>query len=245
MKKPILAIIMMIALIIYANSSMASDIVTITYPDGTVVQMSVEEYPILLRNSLTGTAPQPDDPGTTTAVPWPTYTLTRYPLEPILKLEATSGADDEFTGVFSIEEVLEYKRVMAYLGPSRNYAETAAYKPNKMARADGLFIEGSYVFVDMNYPSVGVRRTYFSKGTFKSTGSVPEVTLIGYPAVTTQSIDARYGPGYIYDPFPEASIAAGTALTVFFEEDGYVFAEYEAGSELVRAWIVADSVAPQ
>jgi hypothetical protein len=245
MKKPILAIIMMIVLLIPVNSPLASDTVTITYPDGTIVQMSVEDYLSVFMNISPDSTAETGNPDTTAAVPWPTYTLTKYPLAPKLELEATSGADDEFTGVFSIEEELEYKRVMAYLGPSRNYAETAAYKPDKMARTDGLFIEGSYVFVDMNYPSVGVRRTYFTRGTFKSTGSVPEVTLIGYPAVTTQSTEARYGPGSIYDPFPEASVAAGTALTVFFEEDGYVFAEYEAGFELVRAWIDAGGVAPR
>ena len=82
---------------------------------------------------------------------------------------------------------------MAYLGPSRHYAETDAYKPYKMASVKGLFIEGSYIFVDLNYPSVGVRRTYFSRSKFQNTSSVPEVTLIGYPAVTTQSAQARYG----------------------------------------------------
>lgn len=159
------------------------------------------------------------------SIPWPTKTLTKYKLEPKL--------------------LKETERIMAYLGPSKNYAETGAYKPYKMARVDGLFIEGSYVLVDLNYPSVGVRRTYFTRGKFKNTSDVPEITLIGYPAETMQSVQARYGPGLIYDPFPEADVGPNTPLTIFFEEDGYVFAEYKPGSKLVRSWINADSVTPK
>ena len=129
--------------------------------------------------------------------PWPTYaSLSKHSLDPVLLEES--------------------KRVMGYLGPSRNYRETDAYKPYKMARTDGLFIEGNYVFVDMNYPSVGVRRTYFTRGVFKSVSGVPEVTLEAHPAVTTRDVLPRYGPGMTYDPFPEARVTSGTALTVFF-----------------------------
>ena len=159
------------------------------------------------------------------AVPWPAYHLVTYPLEPVLLEEA--------------------KRVMGYLGPSRNYAETDAFKPYKMQRTDGLFIEGNYVFVDMNYPTVGVRRVYFTRGVFRSTASVPEVSLIGYPATTTQSVSARYGPGMIYDPFPDADAETGHPLTVFFAESGYVFAEYQVGLEAVRAWIDERYVTPE
>ena len=126
----------------------------------------------------------------------------------------------------------------------RNYAESGAYKPYKTSRIDGLFIEGGYIFVEISYPSVGLRRLYFSTGKLKGTGSVPSITLDGYPAVTTASVSARYGPGGQYDPYDNASVGANTSLTVFFEENGYVFAEYEAGFQLVRAWINANSVAP-
>ncbi len=158
-------------------------------------------------------------------VPWQTMTFIKYPLEPVL--------------------LAETQRRMGYLGPSKKYMESAAYKPYKMARAEGLFIEGDYVFVDMYYTSVGVRRTYFTRSTFHSTSNVPQVTLTGYPAVTTQNAEALYGPGAIYDLFPEASVGPDTALTVFFEEDGYVFSEYTVGSQLVRAWIDVNSVAPR
>ncbi len=163
---------------------------------------------------------------TPAAIPWPSYILPRYSLNPIYP-------DDKIT------------RVQARTGPSKNYSEAGAYKTLKMSRTDGLFVEGTYVLVDMNYPTVGVRRVYFPKGTFHNTYTVPETTLAGYPAVTTQAVSPRYGPGFIYDPFPEAAVAAGTSVTVFFEENGYVFAEYEAGFQLLRAWINAADVTPE
>ncbi len=245
MKRLILTSIVVMILFIPLISSLANEMVTITYPDGTIVEMSLEDYLSLFMNKSPASAAENDGQHTTAEIPWPTYTLTKYPLKPKYAEEYITTWFVDLTGKFTSYEEWEAYRVMAYLGPSRNYAETAAYKPYKMSRTDGLFIEGSYVFVDMNYPSVGVRRTYFQRSAFESTYDVPEVTLIGYPAVTTQSVNARYGPGAVYDPFPEASVAANTALTVFFEEAGYVFAEYETGFKPVRAWIDAGSVAPQ
>ena len=97
----------------------------------------------------------------------------------------------------------------------------------------------------MNYPSVGVRRTYFRRSIFTDTSEIPEITLEGYPAITTKNVEARYGPGSTYNRFSNADVGPNTKLTVFFEEDGYVFAEYTPGFELVRAWIPADSVIPK
>ncbi len=224
MKKLALAAALIIALLLPAISMAEDNMVTVTYPAGTIVQMSVETYQSLfLGGASTGAGDTADTQEQ--AVPWPTYVLNEVPLEPVIKWEAY--------------------RIMAYLGPSRNYAETDSYKPYKFSHTYGLFIEGSYVFVDMNYPSVGVRRTYFTRGAFESTSDVPEITLIGYHAETTESVLPRYGPGAIYDPFPDASVAAGTPLTIYFEESGYVFAEFEAGFQLVRAWIEAGSVTPE
>ena len=106
--------------------------------------------------------PEPTTEPTPEPEPWPTYTLTRYSLNPIYP-------DDKVT------------RVQARTGPSKNYSEAGAYKTLKMSRTDGLFVEGSYVLVDMNYPTVGVRRVYLPKGAFHNTYTVPETTLPGYP----------------------------------------------------------------
>jgi hypothetical protein len=45
--------------------------------------------------------------------------------------------------------------------------------------------------------------------------------------------------------YPESSINVNMALTVFFEENGSVFAEFEAGIKLVRAWIDKNNVSPK
>ena len=163
--------------------------------------------------------PQPT-PG---PVPWPTYTLKTYKL--------------------TVADTTSNK--MSYSGPSKNYSEAGSYVPSVMARTDGLFVEDRYVLVDMNYTSIGLRRVYFRCGIFKSTYNVPEATLTRYPAVTTGEVTAWYGPGTKYNEFPEASLGADASITVFFEEDGYVFAEYETAFQLVRAWIDAGCVVPE
>lgn len=232
MVKRILAAVLalVVVLLVFPADIAATDsMVTVTYPDGTVVQMTLQAYLAMMgggaSSSTTSTAPvetqAPDE------VPWPTYNLVKYPLE--------------FENIVRVES----SREQSYAGPSRNYAETGAYKPYKTSRLNGLFKEGTYIFVEINYPSVGLRRLYFNRGAMENTSGVPEVTLVGYPAVTTEAVSAWYGPGGQYDPFENASVGANTKLTVFFEENGYVFAEYEASFQLVRAWISANSVKPE
>lgn len=126
-------------------------------------------------------------------------------------------------------------------GPSRTYHGAGAYKTYKMTSTQALFTEGSYVLVDLSYTTVGNRRVYFSTNAFYSMKGVPEATLTGYAAHTLAELTPRFGPSASYDPFDEASIPSGTALSVFFEENGWVFAEFECELGYVRAWIpVAD-----
>ena len=223
-----LVLIFTLALLIVPAATVAEDsMVTVTYPDGTVVEMSLEAYLAMMAGGSSSST-EAEEPAQTTAsdeTPWPTYNLVKHSLNPVIKWESY--------------------RAQSYSGPSRNYSQVGAYKPYKISRADGLFIEGSYVLVDMNYTTVGVRRVYFTRGTFHSTSGVPEITLNGYPAVTTESVLPRYGPGGVYDPYEDASVGPNTKLTVFFEEGGYVFAEFEASFQLVRAWIKASSVEPE
>lgn len=228
MKTRILAVFLAVAFIlsvVLAANATGTTMVTVSYPDGTTVEMTLEAFQAsFLSNSSTTTTPTVTaDTETEVAVPWPSYTLTKYKLK--------------------IADMATAKQ--AYSGPSRNYTEAGSYLTSKITRTDGLLIEGSYVLVEMNYSSVGLRRLYFSRGVFKNSYDVPEVSLIGYPAVTTQSVSAWYGPGPMYSAFEGANVGANTQLSVFFEENGYVFAEYEAGFQLVRAWINANSVKPK
>ncbi len=232
MKKRVLATVLVIVLILssgLAANATEPTMVTIKNPDGTSIEMTLEAFiATFVQNS---SIPATSTPTTTTAtvaedtsdtVPWPSYTLTKYKL----RIADTSTAK------------------MTFSGPSKNYTEAGSYLTSKITRTDGLLVEGSYVLVEMNYTTVGLRRVYFSRGVFKNSYDVPEVSLRGYPAVTTKSVSAWYGPGPMYCAFEGANVGANTELSVFFEENGYVFAEYEAGFQLVRAWINANSVKP-
>ncbi|MEG2950807.1 MAG: hypothetical protein RR946_08950 [Clostridia bacterium] len=157
--------------------------------------------------------------------PWPTenyqkYTLYAYPLP-------------------------EDERVQSRCGPSRNYHGAGAYKTYKMTSTNALFVEDGYVLVDLDYTTVGKRRVYFLPKDFEGVGNVPTVTLSSYPAKTTKKLVPTFGPGSQYDSFKEAAIASGTSLSVFFEEDGWVFAEFDCKLGLVRAWIPVNQVAAQ
>lgn len=136
----------------------------------------------------------------------------------------------------------EDQRVQSRCGPAKTYHGAGGYKTYKMTSTDALFIEGSYMLVDLDYTTVGRRRVYFPVSAFSGTQNVPEVSLSGIAACTTSDLIPTFGPGTEYDTFDEAAITSGTALSVFFEEDGWVFAEFACALGSVRAWIPADQV---
>jgi hypothetical protein len=136
----------------------------------------------------------------------------------------------------------EDQRVQSRCGPAKTYHGAGAYKTYKMTSTNALFIEGSYMLVDMNYTTVGHRRVYFPVNAFSGTNNVPQVTLNATTAYTIADLIPTFGPGVDYDPFDEAAITAGTAVDVFFEENGWVFAEFECALGRVRAWIPTDQI---
>jgi len=159
----------------------------------------------------------------TDAKPWPEVEYTRYPIS-IVPL----GTDE---------------RVQSRCGPAKTYHGAGAYKTYKMISTEALFVEGSYVLVDLDYQTVGKRIVYFPASAFRSVRGVPEASLSSVSAYAAESLIPTFGPGYDYDTFDEAEIAAGTSLGVFFEESGWVFAEFECALGVVRAWMPAGSVA--
>jgi len=110
---------------------------------------------------------------------------------------------------------------------------------------EALFIEDGYAYVEMTYSTVDRRRLYFATKIFESLSGVPEKKLTGYPAETTAPITPRFGPGNRYDDFEEAAIRSGKKVKVFFEEDGWVFAEFDTSKlGTIRAWLPAEDVKP-
>ena len=134
------------------------------------------------------------------------------------------------------------KRVQSRCGPGKDYHGAGGYKTYKVTSTAALFAEGSYMLVDLQYTTVGHRRVYFLTSAFTGTGDVPDVSLSGYAAYTKAAQTPVFGPGGDYDVFTEAAIPSGTALSVYFEEDGWVFAEFTCELGAVRAWIPAAQV---
>lgn len=141
----------------------------------------------------------------------------------------------------------ESDRHQSFLGPnSKSYNGAGAYKPYKVTSATALFRENNYVLVDMSYSTVGRRCVYFRSYSLTNS-SVEEVNLTPYPAKTISQIQPYYGPGTIYDIQSDSNknavtISAGTSLSVFFEMNGWVFAEYQCTLGLTRGWLPADQV---
>lgn len=142
----------------------------------------------------------------------------------------------------SIRPLAQDERVQSRCGPARTYHGAGAYKTYKMLSTDALFVEDGYVLVDLSYQTVGRRILYFPVSAFYNVNGVPTVTLDSVTAYTAADVIPTFGPGGEYDTFDEAAVASGTRLAVFFEEDGWVFAEFESGLGTVRAWIPVEDV---
>ena len=142
-------------------------------------------------------------------------------------------------------------RIQSRLGPSKDYCGGGAYKPYKTTSLYALFSENGYVFVDMDYSTVWHRRLYFPiSKVYNLESSMQSKQWRGYAATTTVDITPSFGPGFDYDLFDSAPLAAGNHVTVFFEENGYVFAEFNTTvsdtkstrEETIRCYLPADKV---
>lgn len=167
-----------------------------------------------------------DDTSDSALAPWPEMTYAQYSV--------------------SVIPLPDDKRYQSRVGPSGTYAGGGAYKTYKIEYCDALFIEGNYVYVELCYTTVGTRRLYFQKSAFQSLYDVPQENLTGHRAVLTSATTARFGPGMRYDDFKEAALSANTPLTVFFSENGWVFAEFSCTKlGVVRGWLPAELVQAQ
>lgn len=172
---------------------------------------------------FTGNTPTPVVSANATPAPnWPPITYQQWPV--------------------SAYPLPEDQRVQSRCGPAKTYHGAGGYKTYKMTSTNALFIEGSYMLVDLDYTTVGRRRVYFPISAFSDTQNVPQVSLSATPAYTTADLIPTFGPGMEYDTFDEAAISSGTTLSVYFEENGWVFAEFACALGTVRAWIPADQV---
>ncbi len=189
-------------------------------------------------NSSEGQAPQAayldDDPGSGPQTIEPDRTENDAPASP---WPADIAAAYDLVAVNKGD-----KRAMAYCGPGKEYREAGAFKTNKLTRVKGIFTEGNYVLADLDYTGVGKRRVYFRKSAFKNSDSVPSWDLAGVDAITLAGLKMYFGPGGEYDDFDGEGLPAGSQIRVFFEERGWVFAEFMTSQGMVRAWVEAGAV---
>lgn len=156
------------------------------------------------------------------------------------------------TGLRDLKD--ENMRHQSVFGPGAGYPGAGAYKPYKVVSAKALLREGNYVLVDMNYQTVGRRCVYF-KASSLTNSDAKEMEPAGWAARTTRNVNPRFGPGYSYDSVTKTvnnpedggsivtalELGAGTKAEVFFETNGWVFAEFNCVMGRIRAWIPADA----
>lgn len=193
----------------------------------------------LRTNCVYGLSSFGSDQETSTAVPKATSTPRPTPSP----TPVASWPQSAYQGIsVSVYPLPQDERYQSRSGPSRSYHGVGAYKTYKISSIKALFIEDGYVLVDLDYTTVGRRRLYFPSNIFTSLKGVPEAALTPYPAQTTCALTPRHGPGNAYNAFDEAAIGAGTAISVFFEENGWVFGEFDCALGAVRAWIPVENV---
>ncbi|MBE5780135.1 MAG: hypothetical protein E7331_12520 [Clostridiales bacterium] len=145
----------------------------------------------------------------------------------------------------TLQSIPDSERFQSRCGPSGTYAGAGAYLDYKITRCYAFFTEGNYVYAELYYETVPVRRLYLPRKYFTHLYSIPSVTLTGYSAVLTNGVTARFGPGNHFDDLKEANLPSGLAITVFFEENGWVFAEFPSSIGVVRGWLPVNFVRAQ
>ena len=140
----------------------------------------------------------------------------------------------------------EKRRYQSTFGPGRGYPGAGAYKPYKVTSMTALMREGEYVLVDMSYQTVGRRILYFKDSSLTS-ATADEFSFSAHSAATTTTVQPMFGPGYAYDEVQDQNghritLGSGNRVSVFFEADGWVFAEFSCALGMIRAWLPADQV---
>ena len=168
------------------------------------------------------------------------------------KRPSGSWPEEDLSGVSTAlkSSLYEEFRYPSYFGPGKSYPDAGSYKPYKVTSMKALFREGDFVYVDMNYRTVGKRCLYF-KANALTNDDVDELDMEAYSARTTKELQPRFGPGKEYDGVIRTTydgktykvkVRKGTSVEVFFETDGWVFAEFSCELGTIRAWIPANQV---
>ena len=135
----------------------------------------------------------------------------------------------------------ETERIYSRTGPGKAYVSSGAYKPYKIKSVTVYYEEDGWVFTDLLVSEE--RFLYIPKYEFDQLERLPAFSeLAYYRATATERVLASWGPDNRFTYSDKLAVEKGTKLKVFFQENGFVFAEYESGEGLTRMWLPADKI---
>lgn len=167
---------------------------------------------------------------------------------PFSSLAASWPASPYFPQQIEFRHDHKYNRYSTFTGPEKIfYSSAGTYLNSNTTSIMALWKEavdgGNYLYIEFRCQPAYFRRVYVQNTYFSSTVHIPSASLTPLQSSVTQTCTAYYGPGTEYNRLENSSIESGTRLQVFFEENGYVFAEFFNGMGRVRAYISSDCVA--
>ena len=134
-------------------------------------------------------------------------------------------------------------RVYSYTGPGKTFVPSGGYKPYKQRKITVFFEEDGWVLADVQYQTSEERVVSLPKYSFDSIGNIPTVSRLEYyTGTTTASITPSWGPDNRFNSVSSLVVEKGTKLKVFFQENGFVYAEYVCTKGTVRMWLPANNV---
>ena len=142
----------------------------------------------------------------------------------------------------------KYDKFSSFAGPGRLgvYSEAGTYSNTCVDSLRGLWKESvdgvTYVYIEFEATPNCYRRVYTTNTYYSTTSYLPDFNLTGTPAVVNTPCTVFYGPGSDYNALEQSEVPAGTEVTVFFEEDGYLFCDLFNQMGHIRGYILAANV---
>ena len=134
-------------------------------------------------------------------------------------------------------------RVRSYAGPGEAFVYSGGYKPYQQKEIIVYYEEDGFVLADVSYQTLEERFVYLPRISFDSIGAVPTVSdLEYYHGITTTRIRPSWGPDNRFYSVESLAVDKGAEVKVFFQENGFVFAEYVCEKGTVRMWLPANNI---
>ena len=131
----------------------------------------------------------------------------------------------------------------SYLGPGKTFVGSGSYQSDKLKEIIVYFEEDGYVLADVQYQTVDERYVWLPAGHFGYTKGIPSVSKLKYyTGTTTADIKPNWGPAGKYRQYNNLAINKGTEIKIFFQENGFVYAEYSSGKGKARMWLPANKI---